>query len=93
MYAWCPCLYGVKEAELYKVSTKKRCFRPHRVSSDDGESSPSKIYKNEISDLLMEHEGAAGGLLSDGEDEEESEGQVEEKATVNDEQRTVSRCK
>ena len=23
MYAWCPCLYGVKEAELYKVSTKK----------------------------------------------------------------------
>ena len=41
----------------------------------------------------MEHEGAAGGLLTDGEDEEESEGQVEEKATVNDEQRTVSRCK
>ena len=39
----------------------------------------------------MEHEGAAGGLLSDGEDEEESEEQGEDKATANHEQRTVSR--
>ena len=84
---------GLRRPNYTRSVQKKRCFRPHRVSSDDGESSPSKIYKSEISDLLMEHEGAAGGLLSDGEDEEESEGQVEEKATVNDEQRTVSRCK
>ena len=69
----------------------KTCVWPHRGNSDDGESSPSKIYKSEISDLLMEHEGAAGGLLSDGEDEEESEEQGEDKATANDEQRTVSR--